>query len=91
MSKPDGGPAFPCEAEVWLSNTEHPRWVTQNVSGMSLRDYFAGQALAGLLARSSIEVPHCGFCRPVGNDAGEHYADIAYRYADAMLAEREKD
>ena len=89
--KPNGGPAFPskivtpsdcpcgaCEPTV----TDGP--------GMSLRDYFAGQALAGLLGRSTMDVPHCEDCRPVGDDPGEHYADIAYRYADAMLAQREK-
>ena len=47
--------------------------------GMSLRDYFAGQALAGLCARQDW-------------DDGEEYvlAIWAYDLADAMLAKREK-
>lgn len=44
--------------------------------GMSLRDYFAGQALAGMLA-------HLGL---FGDDG---IADDAYKIADAMLAARE--
>jgi hypothetical protein len=47
--------------------------------GMTLRDYFAGQALQGLIARSSgIRVA----------DA-DVMAETAYRYADAMLEARD--
>lgn len=46
-------------------------------SGMSLRDYFAGQALVGLLA-SSDQVVHVDV------------AQTCYVYADAMLKERDK-
>lgn len=45
--------------------------------GMSLRDYFAGQYLLG---RSSL----------TGGEPKET-AMYCYRYADAMLAERERD
>lgn len=47
--------------------------------GMSLRDYFAGQALAGMLANP--ELP---------TDA-EYIAKWSYLNADAMLAERQKE
>ena len=48
--------------------------------GMTLRDYFAGQALQGLIARSSgIRVA----------DA-DVMARGCYAYADAMLEERDK-
>lgn len=48
------------------------------VYGISLRDWFAGQALAGLLASG----PH---------DCNEHgLAYDAYLHADAMLARRER-
>jgi hypothetical protein len=40
---------------------------------MTLREWFAGQALAGLLARNITYT-------------AEHIADECYRYADAMLA-----
>ena len=46
-------------------------------SGMTLRDYFAGQALAGMLGN------------PNSRGASVEYASAAYRYADVMLAERE--
>ena len=69
MSKPnDGGPAIPCtDAKGFTSE------------GMSLRDYFAGQALAGMLADETKQGSR-------GN-----YAEDAYDIADAMLAEREKE
>jgi hypothetical protein len=64
----DGGQAFPmsfgCDSE--------------NYSGMSLRDWFAGQALVGLLAYSG---EMCG----KGN-----WADLAFAHADAMIAARKE-
>ena len=51
--------------------------VPQSSSGMSLRDWFAGQALSGILSNPSLSI--------------KKYRDIieeAYRFADAMLAER---
>ena len=59
----DGGPAFPCAQDVLRSD-----------EGMSLRDWFAGQALAGMLANPDNHVT----------------AATAYDFADAMLAERGK-
>lgn len=47
--------------------------------GMSLRDWFAGQALAGYFANPS--TPHRN---------AEDCADYMYRVADAMLKERAK-
>jgi hypothetical protein len=46
--------------------------------GMSLRDYFAGRAMVGILA---------GAARSAFNDSG--IAEWAYRLADAMLAARQ--
>ena len=71
MIKNDGGPAFPRQ--------QHPGEYGYGEKGMSLRDYFAGQALAGLLAPSEGE----GKCA--------YFAMMAYKFADAMLAEREKN
>ena len=67
----DGGPAFPHE------NRHQANW-----EGMSLRDYFAGQALTGL-ARSHAE-------GTVDDYQPEHVAQDCYRLADAMLKERER-
>lgn len=66
MSADTGGPAFP------IPHGAH-------VDGMSLRDWFAGQALARLTLSLS----------PLAwqlQDAGE----AAYLYADAMIAARVK-
>jgi hypothetical protein len=46
--------------------------------GMELRDYFAAAALQGILADSNVD----------GNAAT--LSKIAYKFADAMLKEREK-
>tara|TARA_S200002703_G_scaffold73209_2_gene63192 strand:+ start:254 stop:451 length:198 start_codon:yes stop_codon:yes gene_type:complete len=64
MSDEDGGEAFP------VSNGVH------TVFGMSLRDYFAGQALVGLVSP------------PGTGDLVKIYAADAYALADAMLEER---
>jgi hypothetical protein len=66
----DGGPAFPTTAPL-----EH--WGDPN-RGMLLRDWFAGQALAGLLAG-----------RWSSDDSVRDAAEVAYMAADAMLATRE--
>lgn len=71
MTPADGGAAFPHDEKE--SSGAH--WHTH--SGMSLRDWFAGQALAGLAA-SPMDMP------------AEAYGLTAYAIADAMLAERAK-
>lgn len=71
----DGGPAFA------YGNHEQG-----GASGMSLRDWFAGQALAGMMAMPSD--PYSGNFH---NNCGEPFtgaAEYAYRMADAMLAAR---
>ena len=49
--------------------------------GMMLRDYFAGQALAGMLAGEDAQ--HF-------NESPHYAAAHSYGFADAMLAERDK-
>lgn len=76
MSEPANPPAFPITPEVWAS---HP-----DFHGMTLRDWFAGQALAMLPKVSVAEVFSDTQAR---NLAGE-IATLAGLIADAMLAER---
>lgn len=72
--KETGGPAFPNQIPIgrageWYLGPEFG-------GGMSLRDYFAGQALTGMGTET-------------GNDAERtSIARNAYRLADAMLVER---
>jgi hypothetical protein len=65
--KDDGGPAFPC--------TGNPEWPFDH--GMSLRDYFAGMALQGLLASNQEGLKDPGY-----------YTVFCYGIADSMLAAR---
>ena len=69
-NKPENPPAFPRDDTTWGMYGER---------GMTLRDYFAGQALAGLSSVTSN--------RAIAPDA---IARIAYADADAMLKERSK-
>lgn len=81
MSAPkDGGPAFPL---AFVGNPPYGPQTTL-IAGMPLRDWFAGQALTGLLAS--------GQWNNNGLDDGfaEHIARHASNIADAMLAERAK-
>lgn len=78
MSKGNGGPAFP-----WCGDlNECP---TINL-GMSLRDYFAAQALQGQMQREKDfgkTVREQGFAKYAA-----HIAETSYQLADAMLAAR---
>lgn len=71
----DGGPAFPCDSN--MSTFEH------GIKGMSLRDWFAGQALQGL---ASITSHNSGTGLTL-----KIRTQIAYNYADAMLVTRNKE
>lgn len=78
MSIQDGGPAFP------VADYDHmvfkPKTVAEtkrDLSGMSLRDYFAAKALQGLCSDPSTE----------GTPVME-MAEHCYGIADAMLAAR---
>lgn len=72
MTDRDGGPAFPNDMELdgWGQ--------TVGSTGMTLRDWFAGQAMAAQIANS------------MRLDTWDGHAETAYRQADAMLAERAK-
>jgi hypothetical protein len=70
----DGGPAFP------VPDSHHANGQVQyGANGMTLRDWFAGQALQGLLA--------CGEAHDEHTDSVT--AGAAYKMADAMLKARE--
>lgn len=67
--KNDGGPAFPRAATI----------LYEGHKGMSLRDYFAGQALVGLMASTTTDA-----------STWKKIAELSYEMAGVMLAERSK-
>lgn len=67
MELDDGGQAFP-----------RPHY-----AGMSLRDWFAGQALAGM---SNYPIGMIDYAEAV-----DSVVEVSYRIADAMLAARNKE
>ena len=76
----DGGPAFPVTGYAATNGHTSPADVCgMGFGGMSLRDYYAGGVMVGLLSSSepseSLDVPH--------------YASFSYEIADAMLKARE--
>ena len=84
--KPDGGPAFPHDVD-WLEGGEllaHQKW-----TGMTLRDYFAGEALPSSIYELSLLVRNKGKKLDEGV-IEEAIARMSYSIADAMLLEREK-
>jgi hypothetical protein len=77
--KNNGGPAYPCAANESLGG--YP------ANGMSLRDWFAGQAMAALIDSSFLSSWKAG-------RNNQSYAQLvsccAYEQADAMLKAREQ-
>lgn len=84
----DGGPAFPApKSSLMRDHAREPHRFTHDIKsegGMSLRDWFAGQALAGMLALGSTPggIPF--------KAGGWDYPFAAFKIADDMLAERSK-
>jgi hypothetical protein len=84
----NGGPAFPQHG--WTSDpTVLERMKDQ--SGMTLRDYFAGQALAGLCANPSIHAPNGNSGWSLVNCTTDDLVGYAFHLADDALAARAKD
>lgn len=72
MDNPNAFPEVPADSNAY-----------EGRPGMSLRDWFAGQALIGLMSHSVHD--HCPLF-----GGGQPFARDAYIVADAMLAERAK-
>lgn len=78
----DGGPAFPARPrEQMMGGT-----ISAANEGMSLRDWFAGRALAGDAANNE---EGC-FSHKTSDAQLLNQAQLYYRIADAMLAARTK-
>ncbi len=68
--KKTGGPAFPVEETADINGNE----------GMTLRDYFAGQAVIGFMV--GVEYRNVS--------SMEDVAEVSYKLADDMIKERTK-
>ena len=100
-TKPDGGPAFPLPVVY----DQHNGSITveeviggNGKSGLSMRDYFAAAALTGVLGHQDAISKGCvqavtenvGTGKPVVGFT-EILARACFAYADAMIAERNKE
>lgn len=78
----DGGPAFPANAlDVPFADAGNPKH-----KGMSLLDYFAGEAMKGALSNPFVAKKMWD----VKTGVDDAYARGAYSIADAMLQERKR-
>jgi hypothetical protein len=75
MAQDTSGPAFPCPPPIVNGNGD---FIYGESSGMTLRDWFAGRAITGIL---SCETETFGYPLTIS-------ARTAYEIADAMLAAR---
>lgn len=101
MSKDDGGPAWPSPGRVhstYRSSSIYDRNTERDTSGvytstvgggegMTLRDYFAGQALVGL---STVDLNALNALNIKVEMSAAVIAGTCYMLADAMLKERNK-
>lgn len=83
MNANNGGPAFPQPIVDTRGNSGIVSAEEMQVGGMTLRDYFAAKAMQGLIA--SHEEGYWWKCNSY--TMGARYS---YRFADAMLKERDK-
>ena len=74
--KQDGGPAFPTRGVGSMERLA-------DGAGMSLRDFFAGQIAAAIIAGG----------HPISKEAHPeiHVPRVAYEFADALITERAKE
>jgi hypothetical protein len=82
MKKDRSIPAYPCYDIIHHVDTKLLAGLGIRSEGMTLRDYFAGQALKGM---NQYDYQECG------DDWAGYVAHDAYEIADAMLLERERN
>lgn len=83
----DGGPAFPHTHIIGINGMLHD---TQSIGGMSLRAYFAGQAMQAMLTSGYSFPSAAAMIRDKAEQAGETVEQFvcrnAAKHADAMIA-----
>lgn len=87
----DGGPAFPTldSGAITQGADNGEQWLSfQSIGGMSLRDWFAGQALATFQHGSLPDL--WTLAKREDRPIAAVMASLVYELADALLAERAK-
>ena len=92
MTKPDGGQAFPSKKMELIESAQQQGRVPQEVHypGMSLRDYFAGQMMSGVISNEVLWKTYYELATKRGWDITKAVAVSCYEYADALITERSK-
>ena len=85
MSKDNGGSAYPSQPINRHGERHSPN------EGMSLRDYFAGQALMGMLSHEMGMNSLMQVCNGDPDLVHGVLAKEVYDMADAMIVEKEKE
>jgi hypothetical protein len=83
MSKNNGGPAFPAYDYQENDFTQTPYSVG---AGMTLRDWFAGRALTGLLANPELTLAMKKMKDATNVDPVSFFTSAAIEYSDALIA-----
>lgn len=100
MTNPINPPAFPRHYEIVHREMNEGKTlqVLQSTEGMTLRDWFAGQALMASLCHQNEYSKECATNVAMDLIIGkpnisfiELVAKASYAYADAMLQERQKE
>lgn len=95
MNTKDGGYAFPRQLKQVENSMEFERSELAAQTGMTLRDYFAGQVLASVAAElikamSTSEKTWIGEAADeLDTDSDTYIADCCYDMADKMIEARE--
>ena len=82
----DGGPAFPVKYNPCGLTEHQPTLSVEQCHGMSMRDWFAGMALQGMMASESSGDGIMPRYEPAATWE-RRTATKAYQFAEAMLAE----
>lgn len=91
--KPDGGSAFPENVHLCPNHNQvYPASEFGAAQGMTLRDWYAGMALQGLLAHYGTPNKEIQYTNSEGHGGTKSvtilHQDTAFRIADAMIEER---
>ena len=88
--KKDGGPAFP-QPNIKIFKDGTPWGSAGPIEyGMTLRDYFAGQAMIALMQAVTMNKEFAQYVAKINPDGNSFVAMAAYMHADAMIVQREK-